>query len=92
MSLFRNPQVHPYRESLVTIDEEGVYHVIVMSPEQRAVRVRPVEDDYEMTVQAVPLVEGMSRFSPGEGGETNMSVLRFRRTCRKGVCPALQKQ
>ncbi len=24
-------------ESLVTIDEDGVYHVIVMSPEQRAV-------------------------------------------------------
>lgn len=109
-------------ESSVTIDEEGVYHVIVMSPEQRlvidgmlkagtipssalaslrqtlekldgvvelhtdleqlgrieekegspvlAVRVRPVDDDYEMTVQAVPLVEGMARFSPGEGGES----------------------
>lgn len=114
-------------ESLVTIDEDGGYHVIVMSPEQRAVidrmlkmgaipssalaglrqtlekldgivelhtdladlgrieekdgspvlavRVRPVEDDYEMTVQAVPIVEGLSRFSPGEGGENVYDTL-----------------
>ena len=114
-------------ESVVTIDEDGVYHVIAMSPEQRvvidgmlktgsipssalatlrqtlekldglvelhtdladlgrmeekegsavlAVRVRPVEDDYEMTVQAAPLADGMARFSPGEGGENVYDTL-----------------
>ena len=108
-------------ESVVTMDKDGTYHVIAMSPEQRvvidgmlktgpipssalatlrqtlekldgpvelhtdladlgrmeervgssvlAVRVRPVDDEYEMTVQAAPLLDGLSRFSPGEGGE-----------------------
>ncbi len=40
-----------------------------------AVRIRPVEDDYGMTVQAVPIVEGLSRFSPGEGGENVYDTL-----------------
>ena len=114
-------------ESVVTIDQDGVYHVIAMSPEQRvvidgmlktgsipssalatlrqtlekldglvelhtdladlgrmeekegsavlAVRVRPVDDDYEMTVQAAPLADGMARFSPGEGGESVYDTL-----------------
>lgn len=108
-------------ESVVTIDDQGVYHVIAMNPEQRmlidgmlktgpipssalvslrqtlekldglvelrtdlaelgrmdekdgssilVVRVKPVEDEYEMTIQAAPLQEGMARFSPGEGEE-----------------------
>lgn len=107
-------------EAVVTIDNDSVYHVIPMSPEQRvvidgmlktgsipssalaslkqtleklnglvelhtdldnlgqmderegsailAVRVKPVEDEYEMTVQAAPLPDGLARFSPGEGG------------------------
>ena len=107
-------------DSVVTVDDNGVYHVIAMSPEQRvvidgmlktgsipssalaslkqtlekldglvelhtdladlgrmeekegspvlAVRVKPSGDDYEMTVQAAPLLDGLARFSPGEGG------------------------
>ncbi|MBQ2452685.1 MAG: DEAD/DEAH box helicase [Bacteroidales bacterium] len=114
-------------DSVVTVDDNGVYHVIAMSPEQRvvidgmlktgsipatalaslkqtlekldglvelhtdlanlgrmeekegapvlAVRVKPSGDDYEMTVQAAPLTEGMARFSPGEGGASVYDTL-----------------
>lgn len=114
-------------QSVVTLDDNGVYHVIAMSPEQRlvidgmlktgsipfsglaalkqtldkldglvelhtdladlgrteemdgspvlAVRVKPSGDDYEMTVQAAPLTEGLARFSPGEGGENVYDTL-----------------
>ena len=114
-------------DSVVTVDDNGVYHVIAMSPEQRvvidgmlktgsipstalaslkqtlekldglvelhtdlanlgrmeemegspvlAVRVKPSGDDYEMTVQAAPLTEGMARFSPGEGGSSVYDTL-----------------
>ena len=114
-------------ESVVTLDGDGVYHVIPMSPEQRividgmlktgsipssalaslrqtlekldglvelhtdlddlgrmeeregspvlAVRVKPSENDYEMTVQAAPLQEGLARFSPGEGDASAYDTL-----------------
>ena len=114
-------------DSVVTVDDNGVYHVIAMSPDQRvvidgmlrtgaipssalatlrqtlekldglvelhtdladlgrmeekegspvlAVRVKPSGDDYEMTVQAAPLIDGLARFSPGEGGASVYDTL-----------------
>ncbi len=114
-------------DSVVTVDDNGVYHVIAMRPDQRvvidgmlrtgaipssalatlrqtlekldglvelhtdladlgrmeekegspvlAVRVKPSGDDYEMTVQAAPLIDGLARFSPGEGGASVYDTL-----------------